>query len=128
MHASGPPCRNPCFMHSRSPLQLFEDIAENISRIENYTRGYDAGKFSEDSMCQDAVQHCLLRLSEAARLLGDEAVLYAPAIPWRDIRGIGNRLRHEYQKVETALIWRIIEKDLSPLKRATSEALKALRG
>ena len=60
-------------MHSRVPLQLFEDIAENISRIENYTRGYDAGKFSEDSMCQDAVQHCLLRLSEAARLLGDEA-------------------------------------------------------
>ncbi len=113
---------------SRSVLQLFEDIAENISRIEGYTAGYDALKFSEDGMCQDAVQHCLLRLSEAARLLGDGAIKYAPDIPWRDIRGIGNRLRHEYQKVETALIWRVVEKDLSPLKQAVSEALKQLRG
>ena len=55
---------------SRSALQLFEDIAENISRIESYTVGYDAHKFSDDGMCQDAVQHCLLRLSETARLLG----------------------------------------------------------
>ncbi len=113
---------------SRSALQLFEDIAENISRIESYTVGYDAHKFSDDGMCQDAVQHCLLRLSEAARLLGDDAIQYAPDIPWRDIRGIGNRLRHEYQKVEAGLIWRIVEKDLLPLRLATNDALCVLRG
>lgn len=31
-------------------------------------------------MCQDAAQHCLLRLGEAARLLDDDAIRYAPYI------------------------------------------------
>lgn len=114
-------------MHSRTPLQLFEDIAENIERIERYTTGYDEAGFREDAMCQDAVQHCLLRLSEAARVLGDKAQEHAPGVPWRDIRGIGNRLRHEYRKVEIGLIWRIVEKDMEPMKIATGLALSSLR-
>jgi len=113
-------------VHSRSALQLFEDIAENVARIERYTTGFDSLRFSEDVMCQDAVQHCLLRLSEAARSLGEDAGRYAPSVPWRDVRGIGNRLRHEYQKVDAVLIWRIVEKDLLPLKQATNQALSIL--
>lgn len=70
---------------------------------------------------------CLLRLSEAARLLGEDASRYAPAIQWRDVRGLGNRLRHEYQKVDAGLIWRIVEKDLLLLKQSTNEALGLLR-
>lgn len=114
-------------MHSRTPLQLFEDIAENIARIERYTAGFDLIRFRDDGMCQDAVQHCLLRLSEAARVLGEQAVTHAPSVAWRDIRGIGNRLRHEYRKVDVGLIWRIVEKDLGPLKQATALALIGLR-
>ena len=114
-------------MRSRSGLRLFEDIAENIGRIRRYARGYDAARFAGDEMCQDAVEHCLLRISEAARLLGDMADRHAPSIPWRDVRGIGNHLRHEYQKVNVNLIWRVVERDLTDLSSAVETAIATLR-
>jgi uncharacterized protein with HEPN domain len=98
-------------------LQFFQDIAENLERITRHTAGYGAQRFLDDEKCQDAVLHCLLWISEAARVLGDRAGRVAPSVPWRDVRGIGNRLRHEYQKVDLRLIWRIVEKDLPSLRQ-----------
>lgn len=46
---------------------------------------------------------------------------------WRDIRGLGNRLRHEYTAVDTKRIWLMVEKDVQPLKDACSKALDLLK-
>jgi len=40
-----------------------------------------------------------------------------------DIAGIGNILRHDYQRIDAAIIWKAVKDDLPPLK----EALLALR-
>jgi uncharacterized protein with HEPN domain len=45
-------------------------------------------------------------------------------VRWEDIADIGNVLRHEYQRVDAAIIWRSIKNDLPPLKDALL-ALKA---
>src|ERR1043166_6156486 len=60
-----------------------------------------------------ATQHCLLRISEAAKKLGALAKELAPDQPWADIRGIGNRLRHEYDKIDRDEIWRTVTDDLA---------------
>lgn len=36
-----------------------------------------------------------------------------PTIPWAEIRGIGNRLRHEYDTVDPVRIWRVVHRDLA---------------
>jgi uncharacterized protein with HEPN domain len=61
-------------------------------------------------------------LKEAPGLL-EEIV---PNQPWSGIRAIGNVLRHEYDRVEPAMIWRIVEKDLVPLRRAVEKAIRIL--
>jgi len=106
---------------TRGDAQLFQDMLDNIARIERYTVGYDFHRFAVDEKCQDAVQHCLLRISEAARLLGSRAEQVAPELPWPQVRGIGNRLRHEYQKVDIAIIWNLIVKDLAVLRQAAKK-------
>jgi uncharacterized protein with HEPN domain len=40
----------------------------------------------------------------------------APEIPWRNIAGIGNILRHAYPIVDDSLVWAVVVRDLPPLK------------
>ena len=72
------------------------------------------------------VKHALLIISEAAVKLGLLAPELCPGIDWRDLRGIGNRLRHEYHRIDAVRLWRIVENDLLPLKAAAGTALLKL--
>jgi uncharacterized protein with HEPN domain len=111
---------------SDKPLIRLSDILENVDRIRGYTEGYDFERFVGDSQCQDAVERCLLRISEAARKLADFLEEIAPEQPWSDVRAVGNVLRHEYDAVDPAVIWQIVEKDLVPLRGAVEKAIRGL--
>ena len=114
-------------MPSKDPIQRFEDILENITRIEEFTAGMDLNAFMGDPKTHDAVERCLERISEAAKKLDSLAEDLCPEIPWAQIRGIGNRLRHEYDRIDGVRIWFMVERDLAPLKAAVQRTLKQLR-
>jgi uncharacterized protein with HEPN domain len=113
---------------SDKPLRRLYDILENVDRIRRYTEHYNFDRFADDPKCQDAVERCLLRISEAARKLEGIIDPIAPDQPWSDVRAVGNVLRHEYDPVDPAVIWKIIEKDLAPLSRAVEQAIDILCG
>ena len=113
-------------MPSSDPVQRFTDIIDNIDRVEEFTRGLNAKTFVANDQVVFAVKYALVIISEATAKLGDTAADLRPEIPWREIRGLGNRLRHEYDTVDLARIWLLIERDLPPLKAACRDALRAL--
>ncbi len=113
-------------MPSSDPAQRFGDIIENIERIERFTAGMESDRFAATEQTVIAVKYCLLVISEAAVKLGDLAADLCPSVPWREIRGLGNRLRHDYGNVDVARLWRLVEFDLPPLKAACSVALMRL--
>ena len=110
---------------SRPALRLV-DIVENIDRITEFTRGLDRRGFENDLKTALAVERCLQIISEAAIKLGDAAEELAPGPPWADIRGMGNLLRHGYDRVDPETLWRTIRKDLKPLRKACARALARL--
>ena len=113
-------------MPSDKPLQRLADILENIDWIIQYTRDFGYQEFLQDRRTRDAVERCLLRISEVARKregIVDEIVSDQP---WSDIRALGNIIRHEYDSVDPAAIWKIIEDDLLPLENAVKTAIKKL--
>lgn len=115
-------------MPSSDPVRRLEDILANIRRIEEHTSGVaDLSAFAQDALVYDAVERCLERISEAARKLGDEAEALCPGPPWPLIRGLGNAIRHEYDRVEPSRIWYTIEDHLPPLRQAVEGALVAMR-
>jgi uncharacterized protein with HEPN domain len=99
------------------------DILESIERIERFTAGMDIVAFSEDEKTISAVERELQKISEAAIRLGDDAQKLCPGPPWRDIRGIGNWLRHQYDRVDLETIWTTVERDLVALKPQVRRAL-----
>lgn len=113
-------------MSSEKQVRWFEDILENIARIERFTVGLDLARLGEEEQIFFAVLHALLIISESARRLGTEVEALAPGPPWRAIRDLGNVLRHAYDGVDPAVIRRIVRDDLGILKQAIERALKDL--
>jgi len=86
----------------------------------------DLHGFAESEQTVLAVKYSLLIISEAAIKLGDVAADLCPGLPWRDIRGLGNRLRHDYESIDIVRIWLLLARDLPPLKIACLAALRGL--
>jgi uncharacterized protein with HEPN domain len=111
---------------SKDPIRRFEDILESIARIERFTSGMDFAAFSANEQVVYAVNHALLILSEASAKLGEQAEQLCPGIAWADIRGLGNRLRHDYDNINLIRIWLVVERELASLKSGVSDALQKL--
>lgn len=109
------------------PAESLADIIENVERIALYIAGMDQAAFVRDLRTRDAVERCLGRVCEAAHRLGDRAAELAPEQPWRDIRGMGNRLRHGYDKFSLDLLWATIRERLPSLEADARLALERLR-
>lgn len=99
------------------------DIVDAVGMIETFTAGMDFEAFREDPKTIAAVERKLLVISEAAIRLGSDAESRCPGQSWRDMRGIGNWLRHQYERIDLAVIWKTVREDLPPLKAAVLRAL-----
>lgn len=97
------------------PADSLADIIENAERIQGYLAGLDRQAFERDGRSRDAVERCLERLCEAAHRLGEQAAELMPSQPWGDIRGMGNRLRHAYDRISLDVIWNAARHDLPTL-------------
>lgn len=113
-------------MPSKNPLLRFQDIIEEIDFVTSTTDGMAFADFVADPVVRRAVERSYAIISEAAVKLGDDAAQYAPAVPWADIRGIGNFIRHEYGAVDYQTLWDIRGGDLDDLRAACVSAAERL--
>jgi uncharacterized protein with HEPN domain len=112
------------FVPSNKPRQRLTDIVYNIDAILRYTQDLDEAAFLANALVIDAVERCLSRISEAAVKMGAKADELVPGQPWRNIRGLGNRLRHEYDIISPRDLWAIVRESLPVLRRACQDALE----
>ena len=112
-------------MSFKDPIQPLRDILESALSIEDFTLGMSFEQFREDPKTVAAVERKFLFIGEAAVRLGREAPVIVADVPWRQIRDLGNLLRHDYDKVDLEIIWQTITDDLPPLKAAVLKALQS---
>ena len=110
-------------MPFREPALSLRDILDGIDMIVQFVRGMDLEAFREDPKTVAAVERKLLLVSEAAMRLGEDAERLCPGLPWHNIRGIGNWLRHQYDRVDVETVWNTVVDDLPPLRSGVLSAL-----
>ncbi len=93
-------------------------ILDAIEGIDNATRGKTIEDFGSDWLLRHGVQRGVEIVSEAARRIPPEVQGRQLQIPWPQIMGIGNVLRHEYHRVSDTLIWNVVQVNLPALKAA----------
>jgi uncharacterized protein with HEPN domain len=108
-----------------SPQRLLRHILDALALIDQFTSGMDFEAFRSDAVAVAAVERKLQIVSEAAIRLSRDAERLCPGVPWRDIRGIGNQLRHAYERVDLNTIWTTVKEDLPALKDAIQNTLKS---
>ncbi len=104
-------------MSISDPRQYYQDIVDAIESIESFTEGLDFEAFRADPKTIAAVERKLLQIAEAAVRLRGQPL---PEQPWRNIRGMGNWLRHQYDRVSLDILWSTVSQDLPPLKAIAS--------
>ena len=105
-------------MAQSSPVPRLTDIIEAIELIRSEMAGVTLAAFEPDRRKRWLVERGVEIISETSRQLPDELKARHPEIPWRQVADIGNILRHEYQRVDTRIIWKAVKGDLPPLKEA----------
>ena len=112
----------PC-LSFRNTASRLRDILDAILMIGRFTEGMDFESFREDAKTVAAVERKLLLISEAAIRLGDEAPMLCPDQAWPKIRGTGNWIRHQYERIDLESIWATVQYDLPSLMVSVQRAL-----
>jgi uncharacterized protein with HEPN domain len=93
-------------------------MLESIRGIEKAIAGKTFRDYERSWVLRSALERGIEVISEASRHLGREHKLRHKEVRWKDIAGIGNILRHEYQRVDGQIIWNAVRDDLPVLKKA----------
>lgn len=91
-------------------------IINYIDSILKYTEGVDYSKFIMNSMMVEACVFNLSQIGELVNKLDKDYIADYAEIPWFKMKGLRNRIVHDYEGVNLNLIWEIIDTDLVILK------------
>ncbi len=87
-----------------------------IDKIFSYSDGFDYQTFSKNSLMVDACVFNLSQLGELTTKLDKDFTLMHTDIPWNEMRGLRNKIVHDYEGVNLKLVWEIVSEDLPKLK------------
>lgn len=96
-------------------------IINYIDTILVYTKDVNYEGFVDNSMLVDACVFNLSQIGELVSKLDEEYINNYSEIPWFKMRGLRNRIVHDYEGVNLKLIWEIIDHDLKILKGQLSD-------
>jgi uncharacterized protein with HEPN domain len=97
---------------SRSDKVYIEDAMESINMIFTYLGDKTELEFSKDLMLQDAVIRRFEIIGEAASKISQATKDNNPNIAWQVMKGMRNKLIHEYFGVSSATIYSTARLDL----------------
>jgi uncharacterized protein with HEPN domain len=92
-------------MSDREPKLLLQDIIDSAKKIMTYTYNLSFEEFVSDSKTIDAVVRNFEIIGEAANRLPDEIKESDNQINWFKIRGMRNRIVHNYFGIDYKIIW-----------------------
>jgi len=90
---------------SRSDKVYLQDILESIEIILSYTANKTEVEFVQDNMLQDAVVRRFEIIGEASSKISESIKDENPDIQWRLMKGMRNKLIHEYYGVSPETIY-----------------------
>jgi len=93
---------------SKSPhLRLFH-IRDEIDGMASALQNVTFADYQESYTLRRAAERAVQIVSEAAKTLPSEMLARHSEAPWNAIIGIGNILRHEYQRVDDRRLWKLL--------------------
>ena len=99
-------------------IDYLEHMLEAARLACAYAEGLDKNDFLADRRTQQAIIMNIIIIGEAAaRLVNDypELVDRYPNVPWRNMRGMRNRMAHGYFDINLDTVWNTVEEAMPQL-------------
>lgn len=113
-------------MLSERTTDRLRDIIEDARRIETFIDGMTFDDFLASEKTLFAVERLLQRITEAAiQIDPSDAAVLSRYLPVDKMRGLGNRLRHEYRDLDRAIVFEIARLDVPALAVAADMAIES---
>ena len=106
------------------PEELIRHIVEAAQDARRFTEGMSKQNFLADRRTQQAVVFSLVIVGEAATRLMDqypEFVAERDFIPWRNMRGMRNRIAHGYFQIDMEVVWKTVQDSIPELLQGLGE-------
>jgi len=100
----------------RDYRDYLQDILTAIDDSGEFTRDMAFDAFARDRKTVNAVVRSLEVLGEAAKRIPDIVRAQAPAVPWKYMAGMRDKLIHEYFGVDLGIVWVVVKNELPPLR------------
>ena len=110
----------------RDPTLRVKDILDALTRIQDACHGQDRGSFCSDMLRVRAVAFDFVVIGEASSQVPPDVQALRPDIPWSVMRGMRNRLAHEYFALSAEVLWETAIRDVPPLLGAVRGLLLTL--
>jgi len=91
------------------------DMLEAARLIRDYMAGVTFDEFWHNSEKRDAVALRLSVLGESAHRIDQAIETAVPGIPFKSIRGMRNRIAHDYGAVDFKIVWAVTQAEIEPL-------------
>ena len=98
----------------KDPTIAIRDCLAEIAILHEIETRTTLQAFRDDPIVRRAAAYAIQTISEAVRHIPDDWLADFPTEPWAQIKGIGNRLRHEYFRIDDAFLWKSSRPTLMP--------------
>ena len=110
-------------MAARTQEARLTDIIQACDRLQTLLADCKLDAFERDWQQQWLVERGIEIISEASRHLSDDLKTRHPQIPWRSVAGVGNILRHSYERVAPDILWTLVQLELPALDKICRDEL-----
>ena len=91
------------------------DMLNSARKAASYVKGKTFEEFWDSEVLRDAVALRVSMIGEAARHITPETGEALPEIPFDRIRGMRNRIAHDYDRVNFKIVWEVVTREVPTL-------------
>ncbi|MEO6788574.1 MAG: HepT-like ribonuclease domain-containing protein [Chthoniobacteraceae bacterium] len=113
-------------MSRHDPAVTLRQIAEAAEKARAICEGKTLVALIADWQATLAFERVLEIVGEAVKRLPEELREKYPAVPWRFVAGMRDRLSHGYDDVRHEVLWDTAPRDLPVLLETVAQMLQAL--
>ncbi len=91
-------------------------MIEYIDKALSYTKGYTFEEFCNDNKTVDATVFIISQIGELVKNISNETMEKHSDIEWNMIKGLRNRIVHDYEGIILKSVWHVVKFDIIELK------------
>ena len=102
---------------------IIQKVIGYINDIKSYTVELDSKSFLDDKKTITACAFSVSQIGELVKEISPEMIHQYSSIPWNSIKGMRNRIVHDYENVDFTVLWGTIRQSLPELKKQLENLL-----